>query len=91
MLDPAQPHRPEDTSFVALVQEIGCSGGRPIEDKLLAPAVEYGDDAIVVRLFLEPPEQAFNTCPLRKPTPFIIPLTEPIGFGSSSTAASGPT
>jgi hypothetical protein len=78
-VDPAQPPGPEDTSFSALVQEVGCSGGREIEGKLLPPVVEYGDDAIVIRLFLEPLARGFHTCPLRHPTKFTVPLAEPIG------------
>ena len=79
MLGPAKPPRPGDTSFTALVQEIGCSGGREIDGKLLPPVVEYGADTIVIRLFLEPLAPGFHTLPLRHPTAFTVPLDEPIG------------
>lgn len=82
VLDPAAQPRPDDTSFVALVNEIPCSGGRDIDGKLLPPRVEYLEDRIVVALHLEPlpggPDAAYE-CPLPPPTRFVIQLDEPIG------------
>lgn len=78
-IDPEERPRPADTSFIAFVQEIGCASGRPIDDKLLPPVVEYGEVEIVVRLYLEPPEGDFQDCPLAPPTRFEIQLREPIG------------
>jgi hypothetical protein len=78
-LDPEEMPGPADTTFVAFVQEIGCASGRAIEGKLLPPVVEYGEDEIVVRLYLEPPEGDAHECPLPPPTRFEIQLREPIG------------
>jgi len=71
------------TSLETLVWEVGCSSGRDISDKILSPQIRYEADQITVTLWLEPlpvlgPNEAF-TCPLRAPTSFMVPLSEPLG------------
>jgi hypothetical protein len=79
-LDPdAPPPGPAATSFVAMVTERACSGGRDISDLLLPPAIQYGEDLVVVSLYVEPRTADAADCIGTLPTRFTIELSEPLG------------
>lgn len=79
-LDPdVPPPGPNATSFVAMVTERACSSGRDISDILLPPAIQYGEDLVVVSLYVEPLAASAADCIGTPPTRFTIELTEPLG------------
>ncbi|HET7520641.1 MAG TPA: hypothetical protein VFK61_03775 [Candidatus Limnocylindria bacterium] len=77
-IDGEQPSG-DATAFVAQVTERACASGRDIRDLLLPPVIDYGDEAIIVSLYLQPLGGGAQSCVGTLPTPFTIELAEPIG------------
>lgn len=76
------------TTFVALVNERGCTGGADPTKRLVGPDVDYRDDAVVVTFFVEPlppPEPDPRGIPTGygcvgpPPTPVTVTLSVPLG------------
>jgi hypothetical protein len=69
---------PEVTTIPILVNEMECASGQSAEGRVLEPAVDYRDDAVVVTVRVIPLGGA-QTCPGNPNTPASLELTEPLG------------
>jgi hypothetical protein len=79
-LDPdSPPPDPQATTFLAMVTERACAGGREIRGILLPPVIEYRADEVVVSLYVEPLPGGAQDCIGSPPTRVEIHLAEPLG------------
>jgi hypothetical protein len=68
------------TDIPVKVTEIGCSGGRRIDGKLIGPYIEQADGQLRVLYGVEPPRQAEpSTCVGNPPSETTLELAEPLG------------
>ena len=66
------------TTFTALVNRLGCSGG--VTGEVLKPTVEMGETDIVVTFFVAALDSDLEqTCPDNDEVPYEVILDEPIG------------
>ena len=77
-----QPNRPapgrSTMEFTALVTETACTGGEPVDRRLLPPSITYTDDAVLI-VFAASPLQGIATCQGIAPTEAVVRLREPLG------------
>lgn len=77
-LESATDVMPSSTTFTALVNRLGCSGGRTGE--VLEPIIEVGETDIVVTFFVAPLDSDLEQeCPGNDEVPYEVRLDEPIG------------
>lgn len=78
-LDP-EPPPPEPTSTAVdlLVTEVACTGGASVEDRLLHPAIVYGERTVTIVVAAATPEDG-GDCPANPPAPMRVELREPLG------------
>jgi hypothetical protein len=69
---------PDVTTIDVLVNEVGCAGGEPADDRIPAPDITYDDDAVVVTIGVVP-RPGDQTCPGNPDTAYQLELDEPLG------------
>lgn len=74
----AAPLVPSSTSVDLLVTEIECTGGAPVDDRLLRPAVIYGPESVLIIVAAVRLADA-GDCPANPPTRVRVELREPLG------------
>lgn len=74
----ADPLEPSSTSVDLLVTEIECTGGARVDDRLLAPAVVYGPESVLIIVAAIALEGA-GDCPSNPPARLRVELREPLG------------
>lgn len=77
-LDPSAEPVPDGTSVALLVTERACNSGQDAEGRVELVSLEETEEAVTVRVAVEPQEGAF-TCQSNPPTPFTVELSEPLG------------
>jgi hypothetical protein len=78
-LDPASPQPAAGTTeLTALVTEWACTCGAPVIDRLLAPSITFGSDAISI-VFAARPLAGLVTCPGIAPARVGVQLREDVG------------
>jgi hypothetical protein len=77
-LDGGRP-APDATSVPILATELGCSNGRPADDRLGDPIVEYREDAVVITMRVAPPEGTSFECRDNPAAEVTVQLDEPLG------------
>jgi hypothetical protein len=70
---------PDDTELHVLVSGTACSGGEPVNERLIGPQVEVTDDEVLVAFAATPLPNGAYTCPGNPPTPVVVTLDEPVG------------
>lgn len=66
------------TTFTALVNRLGCSGG--VTGEVLEPTIEVSETEVVVTFFVEALDSDLEqTCPGNDEVPYEVILAEPIG------------
>lgn len=79
-LDPSTPGPGQtSTDLTLLVSERNCNSGDPPDlDRILAPRIDYGRNAVSVTYFVEPPDGA-QTCPTAPPARVDLELAQQLG------------
>jgi len=77
-LDPTFALGPELTALHILVTEQTMASGTSVEDRLLTPDLHFGDERIVLRVYVQPLEGYIGRTS-RHETPVIVALPEPLG------------
>lgn len=74
------PSEPDPTAAVLdlLVWERACASGRPADGRVVLVSLEETDDQVRVHVGVRPVE-GDATCPGNPPTPFSVPLEQPLG------------
>ena len=70
------------TTFTALVTETVCTGGQPMDARLLPPAITYGADSVLIVFAARPlvfDEGVVVTCPGNPASRVVVRLREPLG------------
>jgi hypothetical protein len=75
---PSEPD-PGSTTLDLLVWELACASGEAAHGRVVVVRFEETEDEVRVHLAVRPPEADFRTCPSNPPTPFSLPLSEPLG------------
>lgn len=77
---PANRPRPEPgtVEFIALVTDMGCTGGEAVGARLLPPDITYTEESVFV-VFTARPHVGLSTCQGKPPTEAVVRLREPLG------------
>lgn len=80
-IDRAVPPSPGSSTFTALVQRLGCSGG--VTGAVLRPGIVMTDTEVTITFTAEalPPDKVYP-CPGNDPVPYVVDLGQPIGARS---------
>ena len=72
----------DTTTFTALVTETACTGGLPMETRLLPPSIVYSEDSVSIVFVARPlewNEGIIVTCPGNPSSRVVVQLREPLG------------
>lgn len=74
---PEQSLDANTTTFTALVHRVGCNSG--VTGDVNDPAIEAGDDQLVITFTVSPGEPASADCPGNEPVAYEVELPEALG------------
>lgn len=69
----------ESTEIEVILNEVPCTDGREIGDRLLPPEIVMTETQIFMAFAAEPPPGDFFTCPSNPDTPYVVELPAPLG------------
>lgn len=85
---PGQEVGPETQTVEILLRERSCASGRSAEGRIFEPAVDYGEDEVVVTIAVRMLDGE-QDCQGNPVTPYTLRLEEPLGDRALLDGASG--